>query len=281
MSVLSRDLIGKLASEVFDAAKTNLWIHWAQSTNCVGIVTPISFTDMTDFDHEACEFFDLRCRERGITPQRIRESRRPNVRRPDFALQINGKTVIVEVKAIEPNEQDQDDLEKMGRQGSVLRDGFSDTRRISNKLKKADGQLKPYAERSIPGIVNIQDYTGYGLLLVSYGIHVAMFGRDKLQVSVPRDWRDYTDSPPPPRIEGLRSAGRETLTQQHNRSISAVLIFHFKRLPATFVSCLFHNHFARHSIPPECAARFVDYQYKSREREGDLGDPWVEIPLGS
>ena len=232
---------------------------------------------MNDFDHESCKFFYERCREKGITPRRIRESRTPNVRRPDFAIQLDGKIVIVEVKAIEPNEHDQDDLEKMERRKSVLRDGFSDTHRISNKLKKADGQLKPYAERGIPGIVNVQDYTGHGLLLVSYGIHVAMFGRDKLLVSVPRDWRSYSGSPPPSHIEDLRSAGRETLTSEHNTSISALLIFHIKSLPATFVSQLFHNHYAQNPIPSECAARFVDYQYKSREREGSPGDPWVRI----
>ena len=124
-------------------------------------------------------------------------------------LQLGDKTVIVEVKAIEQNKQDK-------RRKSVVRDGFSDTRRIANKLKRANDQLQAYARRGIPGIVNIMDYTGQGLLLVSYGIHVAMFGHDKFQVSVPRDWRDYSDSPPPSRIEGLRSAGHETLTPEHN-----------------------------------------------------------------
>lgn len=227
---------------------------------------------MTDFDHEACEFFAARCCERGITPRLIPVSRAPNVRKPDFVLQIDGKTVVVEVKAIEPNEQDK---RREGR-----RDGFSDARRISHKLRKANGQLQRYAKRSIPGIVNIIDCTGWGLLLVSYSIHVAMFGHDKLLVSVSRNWRDYSDSPPPPRIEDLRSAGAETLTYQHNRSISALLIFHRNQHSNTFVSQLFHNHFAQNPIPPECAARFVDYQYKSREREGNPGAPWVEIPLG-
>lgn len=224
---------------------------------------------MTDFDHEACEFFDSRCRERDITPRSIRESRRPNVRRPDFALQTNGKTVIVEVKAIEPNEQNQDP----GVRGRAVE---PDIRRISNKLKRANGQLQPYAERGIPGIVNIMDCTGQGLFLVPFDIHSAMFGRDALELSVARDWRDYTDSPPPPRIERLKSAGRETLTSKHNGSISALLIFRRKSHSDTFVSLLFHNHFAQNPILPECAARFVDYQYKSRERKGDLGDPWIE-----
>ena len=227
---------------------------------------------MTDFDHEACGFFDSRCRERDITPRRIRESRSPNVRRPDFALQIDGKTVIVEVKAIEPNEQDRDTRVR-------VRDVYSDIRRISNKLKKANGQLQSYAERGIPGIVNVMDYTGQGLFFVPVDIHNAMFGRDAIELSVSRDWRDYTDSPPPPRIERLKSAGRETLTPGHNRSISALLIFRRKSRSDTFVSLLFHNHFAQNPIPPECATRFVDYQYKSRERKGDPGDPWVEISL--
>ena len=222
---------------------------------------------MNDFDHEAEEFFAARCRERGITPRRIPKR---NVPKPDFAIQIDGKTVIVEVKAIEPNKQDK-------QRKSAVRDGFSDTRRIANKLKRANAQLQAYARRGIPGIVNIVDYTDPGAVVVPYGIHVAMFGRDKLLLSVPRDWRDYSDSPPPSRIEDLRSAGRETLTPEHNTSISALLVIHLKSPPDTFVCRLFHNHFAQNPIPPECAARFVDSQYKSREREGSPGDPWVKI----
>ena len=225
---------------------------------------------MTDFDHEACKFFDERCHERGITPRHIRESRIPNVRRPDFAIQIDGKTVIVEVKALEPNEQDQDTRVR-------VRDVSSDIRRISNKLKKANGQLQPYAKRGIPGIVNIMDCTGQGLFFVSAHIHNAMFGRDKFLVSVLRNWQDYADSPPPSRMEGLRSAGSETLTPEHNTSVSALLIIHLKRPPDTFVYRLFHNHYAQNPILPECAARFVDSQYKSREREGNPGAPWVRI----
>lgn len=224
---------------------------------------------MNDFDHKACKFFYERCREKGITPRHIRESRVPNVRRPDFAIQLGGKTVIVEVKAIEPNEQDRDTRA----QGDVK----ADIRRISNKLKKANGQLQPYAERGIPGIVNIMDCTGRGLFIVSAHIHNAMFGRDKLLLSVPRDWRDYSDSPPPSRIEGLKSAGRETLTPEHNTSISALLLIHLKSPPDTFVYRLFHNHYAQNPIPPECAAHFVDFQCRSHERAGNPGAPWVKI----
>ena len=225
---------------------------------------------MTDFDHEACEFFDSRCRERGVLPRRIRESRTPNVRRPDFAIHLGGKTVIVEVKAIEPNEQDQDTRVR-------VRDVFSDIRRISKKLKKANGQLQPYAKRGIPGIVNIMDCTGQGLFFVPFDIHNAMFGRDAIELSVARDWRDYIDSPPFPRIERLKSAGRETLTPRHNSSISALLIFRRKSYSNAFVSLLFHNHFARNPIPSECTSHLVDYQYKSCERKGDLGGLWIQI----
>ena len=270
-----------------------------RDANCVRVVTFIWFEDMNNFGHEAEEFFAARCRERGITPRRIRESRRPKAHRPDFAIQIDGKTVIVEVKAITPNKQDRDDLEKLTRYGYVNRsrqvcsdvDRISekpkkakdrksknpDVDRISEKLKESNGQLRPFARRGIPGIVNIVDYTGWDLFRVSASIHNAMFGRDKLLLSVPRDWRDYSDSPPPSRIESLRSAGYETLTPEYNTSVSALLIIHLKSPPDTFVYRLFHNHCARNPIPPECAARFVDFQYKSHEREGNPGDPWVKI----
>ena len=206
---------------------------------------------MTDFHHDACELFKTRCHERGITTQHISVSRRPKVRRPDFAIQIDGKTVIVEVKALEPNKQAE----------RCKSDASPDIKRISKKLRKADRQLRPFAKRGIPGIVNITDYTHQGLFLVPGYIHNAMFGDDKLRLSVQRG-RTY----PPP-----LSAGHETLTPQNNTSTSALLIFRRKLPSRTFVSFLFHNLFAQNPIPPECAAHFVDYQYESRERE------WIEI----
>lgn len=215
---------------------------------------------MTAFDHEACEFFEKRCRERGIVPRPISVSRKPGVRRPDFAIQVGTKTVAVEVKALEP-----DNHAEQGE--SVLRDTSRDIRRISRKLRKANGQLRPFAERGIPGIVNITDYTRQGLFFIPDHIHSALFGGDALLLSVQRG-QTY---PPPPRITGRISAGRETLTPQDNTSISALLIFRYERSSHTFVSLLFHNRFARNPISPDCAADLVDYQYESRERE------WVAI----
>ena len=56
---------------------------------------------MTVFDHDACDLFETHCRNRGIPPRPISVSRRSRVRRPDFAIQIGRKTVVVEIKALE------------------------------------------------------------------------------------------------------------------------------------------------------------------------------------
>lgn len=217
---------------------------------------------MTDFDHRACEFFYDRCCDRKILARPISESRRPGVRRPDFKLSIDGKTVVVEVKAIEESENDR-------REGlhDVLKE---DIPRIRKQLSKANGQLHRYSNRGIPSIVCIIDYTGKGLTWIPMGMHVAMFGRDAVIMSVPSDPR-YS-----PHSIGQKSAGKETLTREHNKSISAVLTF-LQPEGDRYVARLWHNHFAKCPISTDCAAHFVDYQYRSGERERPIGDPWIRI----
>ena len=184
---------------------------------------------------------------------------------PDFRLLIDGRTIVVEVKAIEESENNR-------REGlhNVLEE---DIPRIRNQFKKANNQLHRYSNRGLPGIVCILDCTGTGITGLPTEMHVAMFGQDAVVMSVPRD-PTY-----PPRIVGQKSAGEETLTREHNRSISAVLTFHVGNTdPVQYVSTLYHNHFARCPIDPNCAADLVNVQYRSGERERPIGAPWIRIP---
>lgn len=187
----------------------------------------------------------------------------PGVRRPDFRLLIDSRTIIVEVKAIEESENNR-------REGwhNVLEE---DIPRIREKFSKANGQLLRYSNRGIPSIVCVIDYTGNEITWIPMGMHMAMFGQNAVVVSVPRD-PTY-----PPRIVGQKSAGKETLTREHKTSISAVLTF-LRSEPDRYVARLWHNHFARCPISTDCAAHFVDYQYVSKKREGSIGDPWIRIP---
>lgn len=216
---------------------------------------------MKDFDHKACEFFAKYCHKQGISPRAVRESRRDGVRRPDFVLQIDGNTVVVEVKAIEKSREDCCD-------GSGVDVMEEDISRIRRKLGKANGQLRPYANRKIPGIVVIMDYTGEGLFCYKSDIHCAMFGKDTLKLSIPRDPLCARRI----HVVGHKSGGSETLTCRDNTSISAVLLFSMVN-----EAHLFHNHFARYPISTDCAEKFVDCQYKSRNREGSIGNPWIRV----
>ena len=222
---------------------------------------------MTNFDHPNCEFFDALCRERGLSPRRIRESRVKNARRPDFALQINGKTVIVEVKTIEANAEEKLKLEKVKQGESPVTWSGQPGDRIPKLLRQANNQLRCYVKRNIPGIACLFDDSGADHLYLPVDIHAGMFGTDVIQIKINRINQNISGA-------RLKSGGRETLTQEHNKSISAVLVFpkHNKSLTR-----LYHNHFALCPVPPDCAAGFVDYQYKSGRRERPIGDPWISI----
>ena len=210
---------------------------------------------MTKLDHKACIFFSDWCRKRSISLEPIPESCEPNVRQPDFKLSINGKPIVVEVKAIE-KVKGSDNLVF-----DVRKNGIPSIRK---KIRKADGQLRQYANQGISGIVCIIDYTGEGLLHYPIDVYYAMFGDLKVEASVPRD-RSH-----PPRIKSHKFAGNETLTPEHNKSTSAVLTF-YQPSQGCFKATLYHNPFARCPIPEDCASRLADYQYPDNKETRVLG----------
>ncbi len=225
--------------------------------------------DMARFDHKtACKVFRDHCRERGISLQHIPESREPNERRPDFEIRIEDKRLVVEVKAIVQNKEDKHSAEKMKAGEPVV---FSHTPGdgLLKKLQKANGQLRPSVNPGIPGIVCVFDYSSRRFL-DSYNIHAGMFGLDAVSISIPAD---YTQQP---RALGRISGGRETLTKDHNTSISAIMVFRATGRDQYDVQ-LFHNHFAKCPLPENCASRLADQQYRSRNRKGPIGDPWILI----
>ncbi len=226
--------------------------------------------DMNRFDHKtACKVFRDHCREREITLKPIPESRNPHERTPDYKSKIYGKRVVFEVKAIEPNKEDKRNAEKPKAGEPVV---FSHTPGdgLIKKLQKANGQLRPSADQGIPGIVCIFDYSNRGLLLYPSDIHAGMFGLDAVPRSIQADYTQQLCS------LGYKSGGRETLTKDHNTSISAVMVFMVTG-PDRYEARLFHNHFAKCQLPEDCASRLVDWQYRSRNREGRIGNPWIRI----
>ena len=224
---------------------------------------------MARFDHKtACKVFHDYCHKREIATKCIPESHEPNERRPDFEIRIDDKHVVVEIKVIEPTQEDKRSAEKQ-KEGEPIVFSYKPGDGLIKKLKKANGQLRPSSDQGIPGIVCVVNYSPR-YLLDPYDIHAGMFGLDAVSISIPAD---YTQRP---RSLGYKSGGRETLTKEHNTSISAVTVFRATG-PDQYDARLFHNHFAKCPLPEDCASRLVDWQYRSRKREGRIGDPWIRI----
>ena len=223
---------------------------------------------MTRSYHEAaCKVVREHCRERGIVIKPIPESRNPNEPTPDFEGRIDDKCVVFEVKVIEPTKEDIRNAEKLNA-GEIVVGSHTPGDGLVGKLKKANKQLRLSANLGIPGITCVFDYRG--LLLYPIDIHAGMFGQEKLLLSVPRDYSQQ------PRVVGRISGGRESLTKTDNTSTSAVMIF-CPTGPDQYDARLFHNHFAKFPLSEKCASRLADEQYRSDNREGPIGDPWIRI----
>jgi len=209
--------------------------------------------ERSPYDHKTCEIFAEYCRNRGIPLQCIPESQVPNERSPDFKLQLGDEEIVVEIKAIEPNDDDLRNSETLEENGGV--EIFHNPGRISAKLKNANSQLRPHSERGIPGVVCIFDESRSGLLRNPVAIHSAMFGKPAFTFLRSQEPAPACSAPAVQLISG-RS---KTLTEQHKTSISAVLIF-IDHDPDQYEAILLHNPFARCPIPPDCAKHFVDHQ---------------------
>jgi hypothetical protein len=126
--------------------------------------------------------------------------------------------------------------------------------------------------RGIPTVVAVYDSVRSLTYTDPYNVKVAMYGLDALELALPSD---PAVSPYP---IGWTPAGKATLTDEHNTSISAVAIvrcFPPDQKPAPDF-LLYHNHFARVPLNPDLVRPYVWAQYALGRADNGATD-WIEV----
>lgn len=209
--------------------------------------------------------FEAWCSRRGLEVVRIRESQTNGQKRPDYALRLDPRWCIVEIKELDVMPDDVSLLQK-AQAGTAF--GWIDPgARLRRPLRAASDQLRKLSRLGFPTVVCFFDTTA-SFHLERPHVLQAMFGRETIRVAVP------DSAHPDPVYLGMKYGAGATLTRKGNTSVSAVAAM---RQPAgsDLVIDLYHNPHARVPIPPAAAAPFVRKQYGEGLPDPDRAEPTV------
>ena len=158
----------------------------------------------------------------GIAWTRIDES---DTKRPDYSLEIDGRTVIAEVKEVDRNPEEQESDRQLEATGFGKSLSNTPGQRVRKKITAASKQIKALTKGRHPGILVL---TVRGLALADWfwafhhvdrqAIMTAMYGLQVIQFAVPRDPLIS------PYSVGSRLGPKKKMTDDVNTSISAVAV---------------------------------------------------------
>jgi hypothetical protein len=187
------------------------------------------------------------CRLNGILAEPIQRTAAPT---PDYRVSVGPKCYFVELKQLEPNEDDQPQLRQLETTGLTAGE-VATGKRARNKVDKATRQLTPSAQRGFPTLLVLFDNTGLHTLDVHTdhaAIESAMYGR--VAVGEPT----------------ISAVG--VLRPYHPDCKGPYLV-------------LYHNESADVPLDPECVAHITDYQYRREDRRPDEIGCWVHAITGA
>jgi hypothetical protein len=191
--------------------------------------------------------FEQFCRFNGILAEPIQRTAAPT---PDYRVSVGPKCYFVELKQLEPNEDDQPQLRQLETTGRTAGE-VATGKRARNKVDKATRQLTRSAQRGFPTLLVLFNNTG----LHTLGVHTdhaaiesAMYGRV--------------------------AAGEPTIS-----AVGVLRPYHPDCKGPYLV--LYHNESADVPLDPEGVAHITDYQYRRQDRRPDEIGCWVHAITGA
>lgn len=212
------------------------------------------------------EYFERFCECRRISCEKLQVGK---VKTPDYKINVNGINITVEIKQLEPNDEEKEVILKRT-QGNVTVYKKNIFRPHKNITKGVD-QLRSYSKhvRKQPAIVVLYEVADFGHL-DPYVIDVCLYGIESVHIMIPPP-----DIQAEPRVLGLVRGGNRIATEEHNTTLSAVGVLRIVGKNETLT--LYHNKFAAYPIQPD-DFRFDGVRHFARRKpdENDLRN-WAEI----
>jgi hypothetical protein len=213
------------------------------------------------------QLFERFCGRVGIKAIRIPTG---TEKTPDYRISICDHDVVVEVKQIDPNKEEEAELAKFDRGESGGYSALPGTR-LRRELSKADKQLATVAKDRHPAMAVFYNNVFLRYHTDPYNIRVAMYGVEQVVVAVSSDPKVR------PRYVGTKFGPKRKLTPEHNRTTSAVgaLILNPPGDLQSPQLIVYHNIYARHPLPPELLRPYGIMQFTLPEGSPNESREWI------
>jgi hypothetical protein len=216
-------------------------------------------------------WFEQFCASAKLECTRIEEG---TSRTPDYLLKISGETVVVEVKEIQRNAEEQrsDRLLVERGYGEVL--GNTPGDRVRKKVNDSSGQIRALSQGIYPSILVLCDIAfGAGQVaghLDPYNVRVGMYGLEQVHIALPKD-RSVG-----PQVAGTSFGPKRKMTEQHNTSISAIGVLSTPKSDDIRLH-VYHNRFAAVPLREQLLDPFGIPQFRLADEVVGVVADWVEI----
>jgi hypothetical protein len=215
--------------------------------------------------------FENYCHNSGIEYERIQEE---SSKSPDYYLIIDGQKIIIEVKEIEFNKEEQESERMLNERnyGNVLSN--TPGNRVRKKINDSSKQIKSRTEGIYPSILVLYNH-GHSIgHLEPYEIRVAMYGLEKFYIAVP------FDKSIKPYIKDKCYGQKRKMTEEHNTSISAIGVLTTpKQNEIKFI--IYHNKYATVPLVKKLLAKYGISQFELEEEVAGKTADWKEISISS
>jgi hypothetical protein len=160
---------------------------------------------------------------------------------PDYELEVGSLTIAVEVKQLEPNDEDRDLAHRAFEKGSAS--CWVDMSRARQSILDGVKQLRAHAKGRQPALVVLYDVADLLNYLGADSIAQCMYGPERVHIAVPHAPEAE------PWVLGASYGGGRTVTESHNTTLSAVAVLRRDRDADTLK--VFHNAYAAIPLQPD------------------------------
>lgn len=217
------------------------------------------------------KLFEDFCKNAGLVYHRIAEE---HGKTPDYQLDIDNQTIIVEVKEITRNKEEQksDQLRKERGIGEVLSNTPGD--RVRKKITDASVQIKAGTQGVHPSILVLCDVNSGCAAghTDPYNIRVGMYGLEQIHISVPKD------TAASPYATGMSYGPKRKMTVNQNTSISAIGVLSIPEKDDIRLDVYLNSHAAQ-PLDPALISKYGIRQFHLEEQGPRTTTQWKEIDV--
>lgn len=128
-------------------------------------------------------YFKVFCNYHYFKYEKIEEKK--DVRTPDYKLFIGDYLIIIEVKDLESNKEDEKALKEFYEKGHVVWGGSKVGNRVRNKIIACKDQVKRFTENKYPSILLLFDHRNEVTpTLTDYEIKIGMYGFEAIKINI-------------------------------------------------------------------------------------------------